>query len=108
MVTRMKKGPAVAAAGPLRKAKHSRESTDRSTTALAQQARIVDALRRGPKTTDELRAIGAYQVSARIFGLRARGYEIVTELFDGYAADGYSHARMARYTLAGEPDGGAA
>lgn len=74
-----------------------------STSTGAQERRIVEALRRGPKTTDELRAIGCYQTSARIFGLRRQGYLIHTELFNGYSVDGYSHARMARYTLIGEP-----
>ncbi|RYF61669.1 MAG: hypothetical protein EOO27_00915 [Comamonadaceae bacterium] len=75
----------------------------RSTQTEAQIRRIVAALRTGPKTTDDLRKLGVYQTSARIWGLRARGYNIVTDLFDGYAADGYSHARMARYTLVNEP-----
>jgi hypothetical protein len=75
----------------------------KSTATAAQEQRIVEALRSGPKSTDELRRLGCYQTSARIWGLRARGYEIDTELFNGYAADGYSHARMARYTLIAEP-----
>jgi hypothetical protein len=29
------------------------------------------------------------------------GWEIETKLFSGYSADGYAHARMARYTLIG-------
>lgn len=66
-----------------------------------QRTRILKDLSRGPKTTDELRAIGIYQTSARIFELRHEGYLIATELFNGYAADGYSHSRMARYTLIG-------
>jgi hypothetical protein len=74
-------------------------ATERSTATAAQLERIVQALRAGPKTTDALRALGVYQVSARIHALRALGHFIRTELFDGYAADGYSHARMARYTL---------
>lgn len=79
---------------------------EKSTTTAAQEQRIVKALRSGPKTTDDLRATGCYQVSARIWGLRSRGFKIVTDLFNGYAADGYSHARMARYTLVEEPAGG--
>ena len=78
---------------------------DRSTSTAAQEARLVAALRVGPRSTDELRALGIYQPGARVWYLRARGYVILTELFDGYAADGYSHARMARYTLVSEPDG---
>ena len=83
-----------------------RKFNSESTQTEAQLHRILNALRRGPKTTDSLRALGCYQVSARIFGLRAKGFNIVTELFDGFAADGYSHARMARYSLIAEPQGG--
>jgi hypothetical protein len=81
---------------------------DKSTATAAQELRILDGLRISPKTTDDLRRLGVYQVSARIWGLRAKGYNIETALFDGYAADGYSHTRMARYTLLAEPEGGAA
>lgn len=80
----------------------SRRSQQReSSSTKDQRARILKALSRGPKTTDELRAIGIYQTSARIFELRRDGNQIATELFNGYAADGYSHSRMARYTLIG-------
>jgi hypothetical protein len=72
---------------------------DRSTDTKAQLRRILAALRRGPKSTDELRALGIYQVSARIFGLRALGYSITSHLFDDYSTDGYQHQKMARYTL---------
>ncbi len=53
------------------------------------------------QTTDDFRAMGIYQVSARIHALRQQGNDIVTELFDGYSSDGYYHRRMARYTLIG-------
>lgn len=86
----------------------AKRKADKSTATAAQEMRIVEGLRISPKTTDDLRRLGVYQVSARVWGLRAKGYNIETTLFDGYAADGYSHARMARYTLIGEPEGGAA
>lgn len=100
----MKKAPAptkTQGASPLNIS--ARDAISRSTQTEAQIRRIVAALRTGPKTTDDLRKLGVYQTSARIWGLRARGYNIVTDLFDGYAADGYSHTRMARYTLLNEP-----
>jgi len=75
----------------------------RSTATEAQEQRIVEALRTGPKTTDQLREAGCYQTSARIFGLRARGYDISTHLYDGIGADGLFHRRMARYVLVSEP-----
>lgn len=89
--------------GTPQESEQRRNFTSRSTSTAAQEARILAALRTGSKTTDDLRALGGYQASARIFGLRRRGFEIATELFDGYAADGYSHRRMARYTLLAEP-----
>lgn len=107
-MTDQKKTPPVAADGAHKYQQSSAKFTDISTTAEAQQLRIVAALRVGPKTTDDLRALGCYQVSARIWGLRAKGFNIITDLFDGYAADGFSHSRLARYTLVGEPKGGAA
>ncbi len=75
----------------------------RSTATAAQEENILVLLRTGPKTTDDLRAHGCYQVSARIFGLRKRGYIIKTELHDGVGADDFWHTRMARYTLIAEP-----
>jgi hypothetical protein len=78
-------------------------NTSKSTATAAQEQRIVEQLRSGPKTTDQLRDAGCYQVSARVFGLRARGYVLDTELFDGIGADGFWHKRMARYTLVAEP-----
>jgi hypothetical protein len=75
----------------------------KSTATEAQLLRIVAALRGRPQTTDDLRKMGVYQASARIHGLRKQGYVIETELFNGVSADGYSHARMARYTLIEEP-----
>ncbi|QJW84357.1 hypothetical protein HK414_12970 [Ramlibacter terrae] len=75
----------------------------RGTATEVQEDRMLAALRAGPKSTDDFRKLGIYQSSARIWGLRQRGYIIETELFDGFAADGYSHARMARYTLKEEP-----
>ena len=80
----------------------------RSTATVAQESRIIDALRLGPKTTDELRALGCYQVSARIHTLRhRRGYDIGTELLSGVAVDNFFHTRLARYSLLGEPTMGA-
>lgn len=75
----------------------------RSTETEAQEQRAVLAMRLGPKTTDDLRKLGLYQVSARIWSLRQKGYEIETDLFTGYAADGMKHTRMARYKLISEP-----
>jgi hypothetical protein len=54
-------------------------------------------------TTDDFRAAGYYQVSARIWGLRARGFVVHTELYNGIGRDNVYHCRMARYRLVSEP-----
>lgn len=82
---------------------HQCSRSRRSTATAAQEERILEALRAGPKTTDDLRAIGIFQVSARVFGLRARGYDVRTELFNGIGADKCWHLKMARYTLVEGP-----
>lgn len=77
-----------------------------STDTEAQERWILEELRRaGPvgRTTDELRAGGGYQASARIWKLRQLGAVIDTELYSGIAADNRYHARMARYRLISEP-----
>lgn len=78
----------------------------RSTSTLDQENNALIALRAAGDagmTTDQLRAIGLYQSSARLWGLRQRGYVISTELWDGVGADGLWHCRMARYRLISEP-----
>lgn len=74
-----------------------------ATDTKSQHSRILTLLRKGPQTTDSLRAHGIYQVSARIFGLRAQGYSISTHLFNDFSTDGLFHQRMALYVLH-EPD----
>ena len=101
---RPERGAAGRREAPDQTAGQNNKRNHRSTATAAQLARIIEALRAGPKTTDDLRALGCYQAAARIWYLRARGFDITTELFDGYAADGYSHRRMARYRLLAEPE----
>lgn len=71
----------------------------KATDTKSQLDRILALLRQGPQTTDSLRAHGIYQVSARIFGLRAMGLSISTHLFNDFSADGHFHSRMALYVL---------
>ncbi len=77
----------------------SKHFASKSTATEAQKARILAWLRKRTLTTDQGRAMGCYAVASRIFDLRKDGHNIITELFDGFAADGYSHARLARYRL---------
>ena len=79
-----------------------------NTSAEAQELWMLEELRKaGPAgcTTDDFRSGGVYQVSARIFGLRAQGFTITTELYDGLGTDNVYHFRMARYRLVAEPLG---
>jgi hypothetical protein len=83
-----------------------RNSTSRSTCGEAQRARIIAALRAGPKTSYDLRRIGCYQAPARIKELRDRfGFDIRTERVTLYDRDGYMHRGAARYHLEAEPQG---
>jgi hypothetical protein len=82
-------------------------TSDKSADTGAQEQRILEALRRGKPTTNDLRKLGIYQASARIFGLRRRGYNIATELIDAYDRDGFLHRGVARYSLLAEPEAGA-
>jgi DNA-directed RNA polymerase specialized sigma54-like protein len=76
----------------------------KSTGTDAQFDRLVALLRNGPQTTYALRKHGIAQTSSRIWDLRARGYNILTELVDAYDSDGYLHVRVARYSLLAEPE----
>ncbi|MBT9462542.1 helix-turn-helix domain-containing protein [Hydrogenophaga sp.] len=76
----------------------------KSTTAEAQRQRILDALRTGPKTSYELRRLGAYSCAARVKELRDRfGYVIRTERVTLWDQDGFEHTRSALYVLDTEP-----
>lgn len=80
-----------------------RQYSSKSTATEAQRARILDALRTGPKTSYDLRRLGVYQQSTRIFELRKMGFEIETELVSLYDRDGFLHRNCARYHLHAEP-----
>lgn len=76
-----------------------------STTEEAQEDFMLQMLRDAGATgatTDDFRTAGVFQVSARIFGLRARGIVIDTERYSGYGADNVWHKGMARYRLISE------
>lgn len=84
--------------------KKPRQFSPKSTNCEAQRMRIVEALRRGPKTSYDLRRMGCYQAPARIKELRDRfGYVIQTERVTLVDRDGFLHPRSARYRLVSEP-----
>lgn len=78
----------------------------KSTATEDQRQRLLDALRRGPKTSYDLRRLGLYQAPARVHELRHRfGYDIDTGYVTVTDRDGYTHPRCALYTLVSEPEG---
>lgn len=79
--------------------KQQANDTAKDTSTQAQLARVIQALRDGPKTTVELRELGIYQAPARIKNLRDQGHKILTVRTTAEDAHGYSHARIARYVL---------
>lgn len=81
----------------------ARKHPAHSTAAEAQRARVLVALRAGPKTSYDLRRLGIYQAPARILELRRRSYRISTDLVPLVDAEGYTHAGVALYTLLAEP-----
>jgi len=100
------KAPTVAAVGALRTRQSSVKFSEKSTATEAQRQRIIEALRRRPHTSYDLRRLGIYQAPARIKELRDRfGYSIATDFVTLVDRDGYWHARCALYTLVSEPDG---
>ena len=72
-------------------------------SASSQRARVIQALRTGPKTTIELRRdSGIMQPAPRVFELKARGYIIVTTPVSATTDDGVLHRGVARYVLLNE------
>lgn len=98
------KAPAVAAARALREEAKPRQFSPKSTHSQAQRDRIIEALRRRPQTTEDLRKLGIFQAPARVKELRDRfGYEIETTRVTLVDREGYLHPGAARYTLIREP-----
>lgn len=83
------------------------KATSRSAAVKAQEQRIIAALKLRSMTTDDFRKIGIFQISARIWGLRAQGYNITTDRITVVDRDGYPHPRAGLYSLVSEPEGGA-
>lgn len=71
----------------------------KSTATGAQHARILALLALRPRTTEDLRKAGIFQVSARIRELRHMGYHITTERIPFVDRDGYTHQGVALYSL---------
>jgi len=85
--------------------KNTQQTNSSSTATEAQIARVVAALRTGPKTSYQLSRMGIYHPPRRIKDLRDRGFAISTERVTLTDADGFQHIGCALYVLAGEPLG---
>ena len=106
-ISKKAKAPTVAAVGALRTKQSTLKFSDESTATEAQRQRVVEALRRCPHTSYDLRRLGIYQAPARIKELRDKfGYVITTDPVVIVDRDGYHHARVALYTLVAEPEVG--
>lgn len=81
----------------------------KSTATEAQRDRVLNALRRRPQTTSDLRALGVYQVATRIKELRDL-FDVPIETTRITVVDphGYTHARAALYSLVDRQQGGSA
>lgn len=104
MMTSMKaKTPAVGADRGSQKARvdgnQRRQFSGKSTSGAAQRHRILEALRTGPKTSFELRRLGIYQHSVRVFELRRAGHSITTTRVTLFDHDGFEHRSCALYSL---------
>lgn len=97
-------------AAPGANAKQShRKFSSASTATEAQRKRVLNALRTGPKTTQDLRRLGIYQCPARVKELRDKfGCNITTQRVFLVDPDGYPHHGCALYTLIEETPGGTA
>jgi hypothetical protein len=74
------------------------------TSASAQRARVIQALRTGAKTTIQLREEwGVMSPAPRVLELRMQGYVIETVPVSATTADGVLHRAVARYVLLREP-----
>lgn len=101
------KAPAVGAARALKKSQLPPELSAKSTRTEAQRQRILDALRRRPHSTEDLRYLGIFQAATRIKELRDRfGFSITTSRITVVDREGYSHPRAALYSLDQDSDGG--
>lgn len=89
--------------GALKKTTSERKFSDKSSAAEAQLERILRALRLQPRTSYDLRRLGAYQAPARVLELRRRGFDIDTARVTVVDGDGFAHVGVALYTLKAEP-----
>lgn len=78
-------------------------------TALSTQTQrqiVLEALKAGPQTTEDLRQKLVYQPAARVFELKKQGWPITTTTLEHcYDEKGIKRPRMAEYRLQNEKGG---
>lgn len=85
-------------------APNKRSFSTKSTATEAQRDRIIQALRRRPHTSYDLRRAGCYQAPARIWELiHEFGFGIASDRVTVVDRDGYTHRGVALYSLVSEP-----
>lgn len=105
MITGPKKQTPGGSRGSAEETKKQRQFSANSPHSEAQRQRIIEALRRRPQTTEDLRKLGIFQAPARVKELRDRfGYGISTARITVVDREGYPHPRAALYSLVSEPE----
>jgi hypothetical protein len=78
----------------------SADLASKSTATEQQRARIIEALRHRPQTTEDLRKIGIFQAPARVKELRDQyHFDIETVRVTVIDRESYAHPRAALYVL---------
>lgn len=85
--------------------KPQRQSSDKSTSTEAQIARLLHFIRRRSRSTYDLRSQGISHPAARVKDLMRRGYVIASDRITSVDSDGFTHQRVALYSLVAEPEG---
>ncbi len=78
--------------------------SSRSTATVAQIERLVDLLRIRSRHTHELRKLGISHPAGRIKNLTDDGYVISSDRINTVDSDGFTHVRVALYSLISEPE----
>ena len=99
------KGPAVAAASPLKTEQSGRKFSAKSTATEAQLQKLIALTRITPRNTHEMRRHGISHPAGRVLDLTKRGYCFASDRITTVDSDGFTHRGVALYTLVSGPDG---
>lgn len=81
-----------------------RKYSPRSTATEAQIQKLLELLRIRPRHTHELRKQGISHPSGRVGDLKQRGCTFGRQLINTVDSDGFTHIRVALYSLISEPE----